>query len=208
MSKEITIIIATESKDKIEGIKNAFLQYFPSEEYTIKIYYGKTESEVDEQPFGNDTYTGAYNRINNIKKRFDGNTVNDEKITADYYVSCEAGIDDTNKVIIKGVPETIYASEQIACVYIPKDDSYTFGKSCSWIIPSEDIEEIRKTNLDSYLRKKECTGLQDIGEGKYITRSEAVVQAVSSALASKKLKEKSKEKSEKELDSEDAAHKL
>ena len=38
MSKEITIIIATESKDKIEGIKNAFLQYFPSEEYTIKIY--------------------------------------------------------------------------------------------------------------------------------------------------------------------------
>ena len=42
MKKEkITLLIATTSEDKIEGIRNAFLQYFPKDEFEIEIYSGK-----------------------------------------------------------------------------------------------------------------------------------------------------------------------
>lgn len=79
MEKEkINLIIATTSKDKIDGIREAFLQYFPEEQFEIKIYSGKAESGVPEQPFGNDTYQGAYNRINNIRKKYEKKLENKE----------------------------------------------------------------------------------------------------------------------------------
>lgn len=77
MEKEkITLVIATTSEDKIEGIRRGFLEYFPKEEFEIKIYSGKIESGVPDQPFGNDTYQGAYNRIDNIKKQYEKVSIN------------------------------------------------------------------------------------------------------------------------------------
>lgn len=189
MKKNITIVIATTSNDKIEGIKEAFLQYFPESEFEIKIYSGKAESGVPEQPFGNDTYQGAYNRINNIREKYE-TVLKEQGISADYYVSCEAGIDDTNKTIIKGKVTSIYASEQIVCIYTPKSDLYSFGKSSAWTIPDDDIEEIKSTDLDQYLRRRHCSGLHDVGDGRYISRKEAVRQGATSAIASIFFREK------------------
>lgn len=184
MKKEkITLLIATTSKDKIEGISNAFLQYFPKEEFELKIYSGKAESGVPDQPFGNDTYQGAYNRINNIREKYE-KTLEEQGIGVDYYVSCEAGIDDTNKVIIDGKVTNLYASEQVICIYSEKQNLYSFGKSSSWTIPEKDIEEIKKTNLDQYLRKRGCKGLQDVGDGKYSSRTMAIIEGTKSAIAS------------------------
>lgn len=184
MEKEkISLLIATTSKDKIEGIKNAFLQYFPKEKFEIKIYSGKTESGVAEQPFGNDTYQGAYNRIKNIREKYK-KMLDEQEIDVDYYVSCEAGIDDTNKVIIDGKVTTLFASEQVVCIYSEKQDLYSFGKSSSWTIPEKHIEEIKNSNLDKYLRARGCTGLQDVGDGKYVSRETAVMEGTKSAIAS------------------------
>lgn len=184
MEKEkIVLLIATTSEDKIEGIKEAFLHYYPEEKFEIKIYSGKTESGVPDQPFGSDTYQGAYNRINNIREKY-GEKLKEQGIDINYYVSCEAGIDDTNKVIINGKVTNLYASEQVVCIYDEKQDSYSFGKSSSWTIPEKDIEEIKKTNLDQYLRARGCTGLQDVGDGKYNPRATAVMEGTKSAIAS------------------------
>ena len=96
--QKIVLVIATTSQDKIEGIKTAFLNYFPADEYEITIYSGKTDSGVSEQPFGNETYQGAYNRINNMRKQYN-KFFDSQGINVNYYVSCEAGIDNTNSEI-------------------------------------------------------------------------------------------------------------
>lgn len=184
MEKEkITLLIATTSEEKIKGIRDAFLQYFPEEKYEIKIYSCKAESGVPDQPFGNDTYQGAYNRINNIRKKHE-KMLEEQGINIDYYVSCEAGIDDTNKVIIDGKVSKLYSSEQVVCIYSEKQDMYSFGKSSSWTIPEKDIEEIKNTNLDLYLRKRGCTCTQDVGDGKYNSRAKSVMEGTKSAIAS------------------------
>ncbi len=193
MDKQIiTLVVATTSEDKIQGIKEGFLQYFPEENYDIKIYSSKTESNVSEQPFGNETYQGAINRINNIRKKYE-EAINKKEILINYYVSCEAGIDDTNKVFINGFEMPIYNSEQIVCIYNPKIDSHCFGKSSSWEIPTEDIEDIKKSNLDIYLRNKGYTALNEVGNGKYITRKDAVFEGTRSAIATMLFLEKNKE---------------
>ena len=202
--RKIIIVIATTSDDKIEGIKEAFLKYFSAEQYEIKIYSSKAESGVPEQPFGNDTYQGAYNRINNVKEKYE-EKLKKKEIIVDYYVSCEAGIDNTNKVLKDGQYVPIYVSEQIVCIYNPKTDIYSFGKSSSWNIPQEDIKEIEDTNLDQYLRKRKCTGLHDIGDGKYITRKDAVREGTESAIASILFQERCN-KSKNELTTKDSEH--
>lgn len=181
--QKITIVIGTTSKDKIDGILEALIHYFPEEEFEIKFYSGQAESSVSNQPFGDETYQGAYNRISSIREKYEASLA-EQGIHVDFYISCEAGIDDTNKVIMDGKITHIYVSEQIVCIYNPEKDSYSFGKSSSWTIPEKDIEEIKSTDLDRYLRKRKCTGLHDVGDGKYITRKDAVKEAMISAIAS------------------------
>lgn len=184
MDKKITIAIATESQDKIEGIIEGFSEIFP--DYEIVVYKSKTESGVPDQPFGKDTYIGAKNRIDKIKAKFD-EELRKKGIDINYYISCEAGIDDTI--------EEKYFSEQVVCLYNSESSKYFWGRSSSWDIPSEDIEYIRKNGLDRYLRDQGCTGLMDIMDGKYISRKDAVLEGVLAALASERIQEKRKEKS-------------
>lgn len=192
MEKEkIALLIATTSQDKIEGIKEAFLHYYPEEEFEIKIYSGKTESGVPDQPFGNDTYQGAFNRINDIREKYK-ERLKEQGIDIDYYIGCEAGIDDTNKVIIDGKVVNLHASEQVVCIYDEKQGIYSFGKSSSWVIPEKDIEEIRSTNLDQYLRARGCKGLQDVGDGEYVSRATAVMESTKSAIASNRFMKRCK----------------
>lgn len=179
MKDVLHIGIATTSESKINGIKAAFEHFFP--ETKIEVHAKKTESGVDNQPFGKETSKGALNRLNNLI-----DMLNKENIPANYYVSCEAGIDN------ESIPGN-YLSEQVICIYSKKVRQFFWGKSSSWSIPSVDIPEITSTDLDQYLKKRGCTGLQDVGNGKYITRSTAVEEGVKAALASEMHYIKSKE---------------
>lgn len=170
MKDVLNIGIATTSEAKIEGIRIAFEHFFP--ETKIEIYSERTQSGVSSQPFGKETSKGALNRLINLV-----NILKDKGIIVDYYVSCEAGID--NESIVGE-----YFSEQIVCIYSKKSKKNFFGKSSSWSIPSEDIQEIVNTDLDQYLKRRGYTGLQDLGNGKYITRSVAVEEGVKAALVS------------------------
>ena len=183
MKKNINVVIATKSQDKINGIKEALLDYYPADQYTIQIFFGGAESNVADQPFGNETYQGAVNRVNNIKSQMD-KRLKSQGISVDYYIGCEAGIDNTNAVVVNGKVVPLYASEQVVCVHRTSDNEYYFGKSSSWTIPAKDIPEINNTDLDRYLRNRGCTGLQDVGACKYITRKDAVKEGTKAAIAS------------------------
>ena len=55
--------IATNSIDKINGIKVAFTRFFNIEESQIVFHCEKVNSGVSEQPFNEETYQGALNRV-------------------------------------------------------------------------------------------------------------------------------------------------
>jgi len=164
----IKVAIATTSIEKIQGIKIAFSRFFHVEEHQFDVFAKKIESGVSEQPFNKQIYIGALNRVENIKK---------ETKNADYYVSCEAGIE--------GFMNTFF-NVQVVCIYENKNKNYYFGKSTAWQVPSKDIEVIRKNNLDYYLRQKGIKKIQDIF-GNSFSRTESISQAIELALASSKL---------------------
>lgn len=159
--------IATNSIEKINGIKIAFSRFFQIDETEVEILHRSVDSGVPDQPFGEDTYLGAINRVNNIIGSED----------ADFYVSCEAGIEG-----FLGR----YINVQIVCIYDKKSQNYLFGKSAGWQVPSEDIEIIKETNLDTYLRNKGIMSIEELLGPDY-SRAKAVAQATELALASQKL---------------------
>lgn len=160
--------IATNSVEKIKGIKNAFSRFFSVSDSEIEFFNLAVKSGVPEQPFNEETYIGALNRVNTLIEKSDG---------ADFYVSCEAGIENFSN---------IYFNVQVVCIWDNNLKRYLWGKSTGWQIPTEDIERIKKENLDTYLRAK---GIQSINElfGNDYSREQAVKQAVELALSTKKL---------------------
>lgn len=162
------IAIATCSLDKIEGIKKGFSRFFELEEAEIQICSKATESGVAEQPFNEDTYIGARNRVDNIKAVFDG---------CDFYVSCEAGIE--------GFVGSFF-NVQVVCIFDAKKQKYLFGKSSGWTISSEDIEVIKESNLDCYLRNKGINSIDELLGATY-SRKNGVAQAAELALAANRL---------------------
>ena len=135
----LKVAIATKSPEKIDGVRNAILRFFNLNETEIEIYSSSTESGVSEQPFGDETYKGALNRVNGIKEVFPG---------MDFYISCEAGIENAFNQ---------YFNVQVVCMFESNSQRLLWGKSAGWLIPSEDIEVIRNKNLDTYLRGKGIT---------------------------------------------------
>lgn len=114
MKELLRIGIATMSKAKIDGVRTAFEHFFP--EAKIEVYPKKTESGVNIQPFGRETSRGALNRLSNLKDILDN-----EDIMVDYYVSCEAGIDNMS------IPGE-YFSEQVVCIYSKETRKSFFRK--------------------------------------------------------------------------------
>lgn len=163
------VAIATKSKDKINGVKEAISRFFNMEESEIKFYFSSIESGVADQPFGDETYKGALNRVDGVKKKFP---------EMDFYISCEAGIENAFNQ---------YFNVQVVCILEAKSGIVLWGKSSGWSIPAEDIQIIRKTNLDSYLRKKGITCIEEL-LGTSNSRKLAVQQATELALASKRLR--------------------
>lgn len=165
---KLSVAIATSSSDKIEGIRSAISRFFSLEESEIEVFPKAVDSGISEQPFGDETYEGAQNRVNNIRKEFP---------QKDLYISCEAGIENAFGQ---------YFNVQVVCIYESESEKFFWGKSAGWSIPKDDIEEIRQTNLDVYLRKK---GISSIDEllGANHSRSESISEAVELALASGRL---------------------
>ena len=108
----IKVAIATTSIEKIQGIKIAFSRFFHVEEHQIDVFAKKIESGVSEQPFNKQIYIGALNRVENIKK---------ETKNADYYVSCEAGIE--------GFMNTFF-NVQVVCIYENKNKNICWNCTC------------------------------------------------------------------------------
>ena len=78
------VAIATTSTEKIAGVIEAISRFFNVKESEIELFSMAVESGVPEQPFGDETYQGALNRANGIRKAFK---------EMDFYISCEAGIE-------------------------------------------------------------------------------------------------------------------
>ena len=156
------VAIATDSKEKIKGIKSAFSRFFKIEEDKIEFFHKKVDSGVSEQPFNEETYEGAFNRVNTLIEK-------SEK--ADFFISCEAGK---------------YFNVQVICIFDFQKQRYLWSKSSGWQIPSEDIEIIKNVDLDDYLRKKGITCAEDLLGADY-SRAESIAQATEFALASQKL---------------------
>ena len=164
----LKVAIATASTEKITGIKEAVLRSFCMKDSEIEVYSRSIQSGVSEQPFEDETYQGALNRVNGIIK---------ELPEMDLYISCEAGIEKAFNQ---------YFNVQIVCIFDAKTQRFLWGKSAGWSIPSEDIEIIRKNNLDTYLRGKGITCIEEL-LGTSHSRRAAVAQATELALASGKL---------------------
>lgn len=160
--------IATNSIDKIDGIRFAFSRFFKIEETEIKVFHQAANSGVPDQPFDEEIYVGAINRIGEIMETTDD---------ADFYISCEAGIEEVCGKFI---------NVQVVCIFDKKCQRCFWGKSAGWQIPYEDIEIIKKSNLDIYLRSKGINRIEELLGPDY-SRANAVSQATELALASKKL---------------------
>ena len=163
------IAIATKSSDKITGIQNALYRFFNLNESEIECYAISVESGVSNQPFDSETYEGALNRVNNIR-----NEIPD----MDYYISCEAGIENTFGQ---------YFNVQVVCIFENKSQRVFWGKSAGWSVPTNDIEIIRNNTLDTYLRGKGISCIEEL-LGPSCSRSAAVAEATWLALASGKLR--------------------
>lgn len=165
----LKVAIATNSQEKISGVKDAISRFFCVKESEIEFYFKPIKSGVSEQPFGDETYEGALNRVNGIKR---------EIPDMDFYISCEAGIENAFDQ---------YFNVQVVCIFETKSQMLFWGKSAGWSIPSKDIESIRKNNLDSYLRGKGITSIEEL-LGISHSRRAAVAQATELALASGKIR--------------------
>ena len=165
----LKVAIATASREKIDGITKAISRFYNLELPEIEICYASVESGVPSQPFNEETYEGALNRVNSIRKKFK---------EMDLYISCEAGIESTFKQ---------YFNVQVICIFEKKSQMYFWGKSAGWQIPSSDIEIIKATTLDAYLRGKGITSIEEL-LGTSNSRSSAIAQATELALASGKLR--------------------
>lgn len=162
------VAIATDSAEKIKGIKSAFSRFFKIDVTEIEFFHQKVDSGVSEQPFNEETYEGAFNRVN---------TLIEKTGKADFYISCEAGIEEFFGK---------YLNVQVICIFNSKKQKYLWSKSSGWQIPTKDIEVIRNSNLDDYLKSKGIKCAEDLLGTDY-SRAEVIAQAAEMALASQKM---------------------
>ncbi len=162
------IAIGTKSKDKIKGIVEAFLDFYEIKSDKLEVVYQSVDSKVPNQPYNEDTYIGAKNRVQALKKIFsDG---------IDYYIACETGIEDFNED---------YYNVQVVCIE-NKNGQQLMGKSSGWQIPSKAIESIKRTDLDVYLRSLGISSIQEV-LGEKFSRDKSVCEATKYALAGERL---------------------
>ena len=149
------VLIATKNQGKIEGAKRALLNYFDD----IEIQGIPVESNVSEQPVNDEIYTGAKNRVKNLKEYAKINHIN-----VDYYIASEAGITnllgewiDFNSAVIEN-----------------KEGLQSIGMSQGFQIPKKYINDILETELGKVMDN--IFQGENLGKGKggisYLTHDE------------------------------------
>jgi inosine/xanthosine triphosphatase len=83
MNRRKTVIIASTNPVKIRVAERAFAAVFPGEQFDFTA--AKSDSGVPDQPTGDETRTGARNRLSFIKNKYPD---------ADYWISQEGGLID------------------------------------------------------------------------------------------------------------------
>lgn len=128
------ILIGTKNPGKIQGAKEAFLNYFDD----IDIEGIKVASNVSEEPVNNEIYEGARNRVDNLIKY-----AKEFNIEAEYYLAVESGITNLlGKWIIVNV-----------AVIKDKNGFESFGTSPGFPVPEKYVDEIINTDLGVVMDK-------------------------------------------------------
>lgn len=142
------IIIATNNPQKLQGIKNAFERYFPSNE--LELCSVQVDSKVPSQPCNEDVFKGAENRIKAIRRNAEN---------WDFLVSCEGGIIEQYG--------KWYNVQVIRVEH--KDGRIGMGLSQGFQIPSKYVDEVKQTSLAMVLEKvfKGKGGLSVLTKGVY-----------------------------------------
>lgn len=128
------VLIATKNQGKIEGAKKALLRYFDN----VEIQGIPVNSNVSEQPVNNEIYTGAKNRVKNLKKYAQENN-----IKADLFLSIESGI---NNLLGRWMITNIAIIEDNA-------DFESYGTSPSFPVPERLVKDIIDTDLSQVMNK-------------------------------------------------------
>lgn len=164
------ILIATKNNAKIEGAKKALLHYF--DDFVIE--GAKVESGVSEQPLNDETWQGAKNRVENLK-RF----AKDNDIEADMFLAIESGM--TQK-------QSCWMIENVAVIE-NKIGEQSFGLGPSFPVPDRLVERIKKEGfgdvMDSIFNESQLHlrggGIEMLTHGK-VLRSDLTEQAFVMAL--------------------------
>lgn len=128
------VLIATKNQGKIEGAKRALLTYFDN----IEIQGIPVNSDVSEQPVNDEIYTGAKNRVTNLKRYAQENN-----IEADLFLSIESGI---NNLLGRWMITNIAIIED-------NTDFESYGASPSFPVPERLVKEIIDTDLSQVMNK-------------------------------------------------------
>lgn len=133
------ILVGSENRVKIEAVADAFEKFYSD----VEVLGVNAQSGVSDQPFNDETYTGAENRA---KFLFDSEN------EADYYVGIEGGVQQ-----IAG----IWFGFGAVCI-IDKSGHKVFGASPQYELPEKIIAEL--------LRGKELGHVIDEMSGKHDTK--------------------------------------
>jgi inosine/xanthosine triphosphatase len=122
---KMKILVGSLNPVKIEAVKEAFSLYFNN----VEVSGIEVESEVPNQPVGDQTFNGALNRANKLKFISDK-----ENLHAEYFVGIEGGISQIfNKWFAYGC----------MCV-MNKDEQIGFGLSPGFELPPKVVEQLLK----------------------------------------------------------------
>lgn len=128
------VLVGTKNQGKIEGAKKALEKYFDN----IEIIGIPVESDVSEQPVNDEIYTGAKNRVKNLKRY-----AKENNIEAELYLSIESGINNS------------LGRWMITNIAIIEDNNEfeSYGTSPSFPVPDRLVDEIINTDLSQVMNK-------------------------------------------------------
>ena len=128
------VLIGTKNQGKIEGAKRALEKYFNN----IEITGVPVESNVSEQPVNDEIYTGAKNRVKNLKKY-----AKENNIDAKLYLAIESGINNS------------LGRWMITNIAIIEDNNEfeSYGTSPSFPVPDKLVKDVIDTDLTQAMNK-------------------------------------------------------
>ena len=164
-------MVGSENPVKLEATREAFLKYFSD----VKIEGVKVPSGVPDQPLNEDTFRGAENRVEELKR------INEARgLNADFFVGIEGGVIELYSV---------WFGFGVACV-MDKSGKKSFGTSSLFPLPEKFLKPVLEGKelgevVDEYTGRKNIKkneGAIGILTRGVITRKDLYVPAVISAL--------------------------